>query len=60
MTIDEAIKVNESLLDGTYYHRDEDMEDGLRLGIEALKAVRRYRQSGIPPSGWTLPGETKD
>ena len=60
MKIDKAIEINESLLDGTYDHRDEDMEDALKLGIEALKAIRDVRPTGYGAIDEPLPGETED
>lgn len=60
MKLEKAIEINESLLDGTYDHRDEDMEDALKLGIEALKRVREdeYRGTEVPRP--LLPGETDE
>lgn len=59
MTIDDAIKVLEALL---YYVETRDVPrsyDGLRLGIEALKAVKAGRDPAGVPSYYPLPGETE-
>lgn len=60
MNIEEAIEINESLLDGTYDHRDEIMEEALKLGIEALKRIRVAREERLTATLSRLPGETKD
>jgi len=60
MKLEEAIKVNQSLLDGTYDHRDETMEEALRLCIEAGKFVEDARQITVPYLARLLSGETKD
>ena len=60
MTINEAIKINKSLLDGTYDHRDESMEAALKLGIEALKRFKTWRFVKSHLASELLPGETKD
>ncbi len=59
MTLDEAITINTSLLDGTYDHRDESMEAALKLGIEAMKILRTMKEAGLVPEDSLLPGETK-
>lgn len=60
MNIDKAIEINQSLLDGTYDHRDEEMEEALKLGIEALKVIRDVRPTDYEAIDAPLPGETKD
>ena len=60
MTIDEAIRVNQELLDGEYDHRDATMENALQLGIEALKDIAHCRTLGILDAEHYLPGETKE
>ena len=60
MRIEEAIEINNSILDGTYDHRDEDMEIALKLGIEALKTVREMRHYPFPDGIIQLPGETTE
>ncbi|KKM03471.1 hypothetical protein LCGC14_1774100 [marine sediment metagenome] len=60
MTIDEAIKITESLLDGTYDHRDENMEDALMLGIGALQRIEWYRSKYRGSINELLPGETEE
>lgn len=60
MNIDKAIEVNKSLLDGTYDHRDEEMEEALKLGIEALHRLKYLREYGGPIGTASLPSETKE
>ncbi len=59
MKIDEAIEVNQSLLDGTYDHRDDTMGKALQLGIEALKRIVYLRLDMDCPHWMTLPSETE-
>ncbi|MCK4721780.1 MAG: hypothetical protein KAT75_00680 [Dehalococcoidia bacterium] len=60
MTIDEAIEINESLLDGTYDHRDGRMEDALKLGIEALVFFKEFQKVTGSHQDARLPSETKE
>ena len=60
MKLNKAIEIVTSFLDGTYDHRDQDLEDAFKLVIEAAKRIRQHRKSG---AGWNpalLPGETKE
>lgn len=60
MTIDEAIKIQKAYIyDGGYEGTDEFM-DALKLGIEALKAVRKTRKLGIVNILNELLGETEE
>ena len=57
MNIDKAIEINKSLLDGTYDHRDEEMEEAILLGIEALK---RHKHNKARTFTLLLPDETEE
>ena len=60
MTLDEAIKNLEfHIREGEVGHHKDDIIS-VKLGIEALKQIKRYRKSsGIPYTG-NLPGETEE
>lgn len=60
MNLEKAIEINNSILDGTYDHRDEDMETALQLGIEALKWFKEWRAPQYPAPYIRLPGETEE
>ena len=60
MNIAKAIEINKSLLDGTYDHRDEDMEAALKLGIEALERIELLQGIAYSPDKSLLPSQTKD
>lgn len=60
MTLQEAIEINQSLLDGTYDHRDEKMETALKLLIEAGKRCQYNYLNPQRPDFRLLPGEIKD
>ncbi len=58
MTIDEAIKILGELDEGCESKVKED-RDALKLGIEALKHIKRDRELPHNPDHPLLPGETK-
>ena len=60
MTIDEAIRIIQYNLDELLKGADPDTEQAFKLGIEALKRIKRSR--GFRPGKWPrlLPGETKE
>lgn len=60
MTIDEAIKTLQEILDGTQPTSIIDRRLGIKLGIEALKAVKLNQEHPLLNLIGTLPGETKD
>lgn len=60
MKLSEAIEINKSLLDGTYDHRDEAMENALKLDIQALKRLKDIRKDRYPRDLYPLPGETEE
>lgn len=60
MKIPEAIEILLDLTRYDYNPTNPDAQDALKLGIEALKDLRKHRkypQSGVNPK---LPGETED
>ena len=59
MTIDEAIEINQALLNGDYDHRDNVLEDAIKLGIDALKQRLKDLEGNPLLDGELLPGETK-
>lgn len=60
MTIDQAIKIlkHEQYLDPNL--ETPDIIRALALGIEAAKAFKQLRRSGVLSEDDLLPGETKD
>ena len=61
ITIDEAIEVLRLTCQGEPYPGKHKIEDALRLGIEALKRVRDYKEAHILGLHYTpMPGETED
>lgn len=55
-----AIEILNSFLDGTYDHRDEDLEDAVKLGSEALKAIQLTRRNLSLGRIVLLAGETEE
>ena len=60
MTIDEAIKELSFLAYQSNSIQDVNLTDALRLGIEALKAVKECRASHMFCPGIVMEGETED
>ena len=60
MTIDEAIKILTEWHWPDATHPWKDMEDAIKLGIEALKVTQRNRKYLYKSGEVPLPGETKD
>ena len=60
MKLDEAIEIKETELDGSVEHTEEELLEAEKLGIEALKFVRRYRPFVYPEVKKQLPGETEE
>ena len=59
MTIDQAIAVLNVLLEADINAGDDDAQEGLKLGIEALKQVKDCRSGEVLNPGFVLPSETK-
>ena len=60
MTIDEAIKILQPR-DGKLPHiTQEQWEQAVKLGIEALEHIKMWMDRGIIPKDFRLPGETND
>lgn len=60
MKLDEAIEIQEQYLRQKETHLSNDLDDAIKLGIEALRQVKESR---FDPSTWEprpLSGETKD
>ncbi len=60
MTIDEAIKGLTSLSQGKFAGSLAEEEEAQKLGTEALKRVKVYRESPLGKNWLPLPGETED
>ena len=60
MTIDEAIRLNEEHAHLEEKNGYQHFAKALRLGTEALKAVKRGRSDFDPDEYSLLPGETED
>ena len=60
MTLEEAIEIKETELDGSVEHSEEELRKADKLGIEAMKKIIAQRKrsdfGGIPK----LSGETLD
>jgi len=60
MKIEKAIELNKEAVTSLKQGKRPDHADAVTLGIDALKAVQRFRQ-GYPINVYSLlPGETKD
>ena len=59
MTIDEAIKGLQELGINTIEQLEPEFQDALKLGIEALKAWKQFREGRWVSGRSDLPGETK-
>ena len=59
MTIDEAIKEQQLYLNHSDQWSHEKIDDALKLGIEALKLIKKQRAIPGYDSGYPLPGETE-
>lgn len=60
MTIDEAIRRMKARVAGEFYDSDPENLEDMRLGIEAMKHLRRGRENGEIYRLPLLPGETKE
>jgi ribosome-interacting GTPase 1 len=60
MTLEEAIKTIQKELDEHPYHKRTAFYGAARLGIEALKLIKRNRRYTPQPYNIKLPGETKE
>ena len=60
MNISKAIEILELEETGDLTAPIQDLNDAIRLGIEALKLIQELRKWGVPRVNHTLPGETKD
>ncbi|MBU2249569.1 MAG: hypothetical protein KKD77_22675 [Gammaproteobacteria bacterium] len=60
MTIDEAIKRLEHNVNSYPQLQDTDFAKAQKLGIEALKAVKKIRVYGYWSADGGLPGETEE
>ena len=60
MKIEKAIQVLDDYNPEEEYHNYGDIWEDLKLGIEALKAIRNYRNRTHPGLPFRLPGETED
>jgi hypothetical protein len=58
VTIDEAIKRLTGLLVGDHEAEMSDFAPAVKLGIEALKAIKRVRPTEYEDIDLPLPGET--
>lgn len=59
MTIEEAIQYLENDLASDTGYLCQQTRDAIRLGIEALKAVKKIRSVGFWSADGSLPEETK-
>jgi len=59
MTIDEAITELTKVVGKWQYGASNSRDSALKLGIEALKAVKQCRASHMFCPGLTMPGETE-
>ena len=60
MKIDEAIELLEEIVRARSFTRSKEPTDAVKLGIEALKAIRFQRSSWRYPEDPLLPGETEE
>jgi hypothetical protein len=60
MKLEKAIKVIQNELDAGSYQQDQEFEESLKLGIEALKDFDWWRKHIPAMEGVLLPGETKE
>lgn len=60
MTLDEAIKLTEHLFVRRPNLIDKDYDAAIKLGIEALKRVKKIRHYKHDLTQVLLPGETED
>ena len=59
MKIDEAIEVLPQFFELCSWPRTKDQEEALKLGIEALKEVKKHRGWPLHLDTGLLPGETE-
>ena len=59
MTIDEAIKILDVHQEMLRLESMPDLYDAVKLGIEALQAIRTGREDFYEAGGNLLPGETE-
>ena len=60
MTIDEAIKTLTFMVQGGDFEGKPDQANAVRLGKEALQAIRTGREDFYEAGGNLLPGEAKN
>ena len=60
MTIEEAIKILEDILNFVKPGDPPEEHDAVKLGIEALKRLQEHRYDHIDITYRALPGETKE
>ena len=58
MTIDEAIELQETYLEAVEPEAYGDLEEAIKLGIEALKVIKDVRPTDYAAIDEPLPGET--
>jgi len=59
MTIDEAIRLQGLLCESDILDPIPMYKESSKLGLEALKHLKRIRGYELEPFEWILPGETK-
>jgi len=57
MTIDKAIVILNSIQKPSYWSLTTDDKDAIKLGVEALKRIKRTRDKRFPVIGEELLGE---
>ena len=60
MKIERAIEILSQAEEKQYIRYTPELIDALKLGIEGLKLLQRYRKTGHVWASESLPGETKD
>ena len=60
MKLEDAIEVLTRCLPKEEGDVRDDLDDALKLGIEALKQVKKFQQMGSKINPLRLPGETTD
>ncbi len=58
MTIDKAIEILELRVASPFVRANQDTKDAIKLGIEALKAVKKFQSMGSKINPLRLRGET--
>ena len=60
MTLDEAIRLLNLDIESAYSTPPADLDKAEQLGIEAMKQIKSFRDTGIAGYIPPLPGETED